>query len=151
MFYINHCSVTVTDMNSIQGALIRNRDLFHIWAIRNIFQPRLLEEVLVKLTEQTENVIEILQNAEKSKCINSELSLSSPIGSTEAANFAFLQKNDQFQEVLKETLQVYIAQNTEDRCIRKLDIFKHKSKLTTIFSKESKFQSTRQLAQSKKP
>ena len=52
-------------MNIIQGALIRNRDLFHIWAIRNIFQPRLLEEVLIKLTEQTENVIKILQNAEQ--------------------------------------------------------------------------------------
>ena len=53
------------------GELVRNRDLFHIWAVQNIFQPRLLEEVLVRLTEQTENVIIILDNAEKSKCLNS--------------------------------------------------------------------------------
>lgn len=117
--------------DNIKGELVRNRDMFHIWAIQNIFQPRLLEEVLMRLTEQTENVIVILDNAAKSKCINTDLSLDMSMKNTVEMtvvkmNINFLQKNDQYHQVLKETLDQFIATNTEDRCVRKLDIFKHK-------------------------
>jgi len=117
--------------DNIKGELVRNRDLFHIWAVQNIFQPRLLEEVLVRLTEQTENVIVILDNAQKSKCLNSDLSLTTSMDKSVEnvlikMNFKFLQSNNQFHEVLKETLKEFIATNTEERCVRKLDIFNHK-------------------------
>jgi len=117
--------------DNIKGELVRNRDLFHIWAVQNIFQPRLLEEVLIRLTEQTENVIVILDNAAKSKCINSDLSIDMSMKNTVdmavvKMNINFFQKNDQYHQVLKETLDQFIATNTEDRCVRKLDIFKHK-------------------------
>jgi len=117
--------------DNIKGELVRNRDLFHIWAVQNIFQPRLLEEVLMRLTEQTKNVIVILDNAAESKCINSDLSLEMSMKNTVdmtvvKMNINFFQKNDQYHQVLKETLDQFIATNTEDRCVRKLEIFKHK-------------------------
>ena len=122
---------SINDPFYCSGELVRNRDLFHIWAVQNIFQPRLLEEVLMRLTEQTKNVIVILDNAAESKCINSDLSLEMSMKNTVdmtvvKMNINFFQKNDQYHQVLKETLDQFIATNTEDRCVRKLEIFKHK-------------------------
>ena len=48
-------------------------------------------------------------------------------------NFKFLQSNNQYHEVLKETLKEFIATKTEERCARKLDIFNHKGKFKKLF------------------
>ena len=53
-------------------------------------------------------------------------------------NFKFLQSNNQYHEVLKETLKEFIATNTEERCARKLDIFNHKGKFEKLWYKSDK-------------
>ena len=107
----------------------------------------------MRLTEQTKNVIVILDNAAKSKCINSDLSIDMSMKNTVdmavvKMNINFFQKNDQYHQVLKETLDQFIATNTEDRCVRKLDIFKHKGEFLHILKQMlTEFdQSTRPLA-----
>ena len=66
-------------------------------------------------------------------------------------NFKFLQSNNQYHEVLKETLKEFIATNTEERCARKLDIFNHKGKFKNYYKCLTKFQSIRQLVPFAKP
>ena len=50
--------------------VLRNRDLFHLWAVENIFQPKLLKDVLIKLNEQSTNVLDHIHNAAKNDCLS---------------------------------------------------------------------------------
>ena len=51
------------------GIVLRNRDLFHLWAVENIFQPKLLKDVLMKLNEQSSNVLDHIHNAAANECL----------------------------------------------------------------------------------
>lgn len=55
--------------DKLLGIVLRNRDLFHLWAVENIFQPKLLKDVLMKLNEQSSNVLDHIHNAAANECL----------------------------------------------------------------------------------
>ena len=52
------------------GLVLRNRDLFHLWAVENVFQPKLMKDVLMKLNEQSTNVLNHIHNAADNECLS---------------------------------------------------------------------------------
>ena len=138
--------------NNIEGMLMNNRDLFHLWATQHVFQPKLLEDTLIKINEQSRNVMEILKNAANSKCINEALSLDAPLSSKFHINVHRLQTNDEFHEVLKLILKTFVGTKTEERCTRKMDIWNHKVEKTveTIKKAVMKMQNTLGLTEDKR-
>ena len=50
-----------------------NSDLFRLWAVQNIFETQIMDDVLGRIATQTENIKQAIKNAVASQCINSQI------------------------------------------------------------------------------
>jgi hypothetical protein len=140
--HVNQATVEVknaiadkTYTDDVNGIVLRNRDLFHLWAVENIFQPKLLKDVLIKLNEQSSNVLGHIHNAAANECLSRGKALDKAIKLPLMMKMLALQREHRYTDVLKQIIMSFVPQKSE--CVKKLG---------NSFHKVDKIQSTVQKA-----
>jgi len=121
--------------DDVNGIVLRNRDLFHLWAVENIFQPKLLKDVLMKLNEQSSNVLDHIHNAAANDCLSRGKALDKAIKLPLMMKTMALQREHRYTDVLKQIIMSFVSQKSD--CVKKLG---------NSFHKVDKIQSTVQKA-----
>jgi hypothetical protein len=113
-----------TYSDDVNGLVLRNRDLFHLWAVENVFQPKLMKDVLIKLNEQSTNVLNHIHNAADNECLSRGKAVDKKIKLPLMMKILALQRDHRYTDVLKQIIMSFVSQKPE--CVQKLGNSFHK-------------------------